>query len=395
MKKIGFVIPWYADNIPGGAEMELRGLTQHLADSGIELEIIATCVEKFGSDWNVDYYPEGIENVKGINVRRFKVRKRDTETFDAINYKFMNGIPVSLQEEEIFLREMVNSPDMYEYIERHKPEYALFVFIPYMFGTTYYGLERCLEKAVLIPCLHDESYAYMTSFKARFSKVKGMILHSKAEYELAHKIYDLSAVTVSNLGEGVDTELTYDSERFRKKYGIYEPFIIYAGRKDVGKNVHTLLEYFQRYIIRNKTNLKLVLIGGGSITIPETAKNEIIDLGYIPIQDKYDAMASSVYLCNPSKFESFSLIIMESWLCERPVLVYGGCDVTKKFVIESNGGLYFNSYAEFEKCTSYMLEHRDVSFAMGQNGRQYVLQNFAWDVIVKKYIDFFEKCCEK
>lgn len=394
MKKIGFVIPWYADAIPGGAEMELRGLTQHLAAGGVELEILATCVEKFGSDWNVDYYPEGIENIKGVNVRRFKVRKRDTKTFDEINYKFMNNLSVSVQEERIFLREMVNSPDMYEYIEMHKNEYALFVFIPYMFGTTYYGVERCIEKAVLIPCLHDESYAYMDCFKKRFSKVKGMIFHSQAEYELAHKIYDLSGVIASNLGEGVDTELTYDSERFRKKYEIYEPFIIYAGRKDVGKNVHVLLEYFQKYIVRNKTNLKLVLIGGGSIVIPPSIKKEVIDLGYIPIQDKYDAMASSVCLCNPSRFESFSLIIMESWLCERPVLVYGGCDVTKKFVKESNGGLYFNSYAEFEKCTTYMLENRDVSFAMGQNGRQYVLQNFAWDVIVKKYVDFFTQCCQ-
>ena len=27
MKKIGFVIPWYGEDIPGGAEMELRGLS--------------------------------------------------------------------------------------------------------------------------------------------------------------------------------------------------------------------------------------------------------------------------------------------------------------------------------------------------------------------------------
>lgn len=27
MKKLGFVIPWFGEKIPGGAEMELRGLT--------------------------------------------------------------------------------------------------------------------------------------------------------------------------------------------------------------------------------------------------------------------------------------------------------------------------------------------------------------------------------
>ena len=31
MKKLGFVIPWFGEKIPGGAEMELRGLTAHMA----------------------------------------------------------------------------------------------------------------------------------------------------------------------------------------------------------------------------------------------------------------------------------------------------------------------------------------------------------------------------
>lgn len=44
MKKLGFVIPWFGEKIPGGAEAELRGLTRHLAESGIELEILTTCV---------------------------------------------------------------------------------------------------------------------------------------------------------------------------------------------------------------------------------------------------------------------------------------------------------------------------------------------------------------
>ena len=30
MKKIGFVIPWYYKDIPGGAEQELRGIVKHL-----------------------------------------------------------------------------------------------------------------------------------------------------------------------------------------------------------------------------------------------------------------------------------------------------------------------------------------------------------------------------
>ena len=115
MKKIGFVIPWYADSIPGGAEMELREVTSHLHAAGMNIEILTTCVKEFGADWSVNYYPEGEDKAaSGVTIRRFKVRKRDTAAFDAVNAKLMSRTPVTPEEEDIFLREMVNSPDLCE-----------------------------------------------------------------------------------------------------------------------------------------------------------------------------------------------------------------------------------------------------------------------------------------
>ena len=389
MKKIGFVTPWFGEKISGGAEMELRGLVQHLSAAGNPVEILTTCVQSFNSNWNVDYHKRGETIECGVLVKRFPVRKRDTEAFDAINYKFMNNLSVSNQEEQVFLAEMINSPMLYQYMKEHKEEYSLFVFIPYMFGTTYYGCAVCSEKSVLIPCLHDESYAYMRHFKERFSNIAGIIFHAKPEMELAKAVYDLSQVKTAVLGEGLYTDIVSDSERFRKKYKIEYPFILYAGRKDKGKNVDTLLQYFQEFKSRNKTNLKLVLIGGGKIDTPVGIKNDVIDLGFIDIQDKYDAYAAAEILCQPSKNESFSLVIMESWLCKTPVLVHDDCAVTKNFAIETNGGLYFKNYFEFEGAVNYLCNHPDEKAQMAENGRRYVLDNFSWDVIVDRYMKFF------
>lgn len=391
MKKLGFVIPWFAENIPGGAEMELRGLTKNLALAGVDLEILTTCVREFASDWNVNYYKEGSEIINGIMVRRFKVRKRCEERFHKVNYKFMNGLPVSLEEEDIFLQEMVNSDDLYDYMRVHTADYALFIFIPYMFGTTYFGAQVCPSKTVLIPCLHDESYAYMERFKQLYPNIAGMIFHARPEMELAQNLYDLKNVQVGNLGEGVNTDINGIGKRFVEKYHLKEPFIIYAGRKDSGKNVETLIKYFGEYKERNRGDLKLVLIGGGEIEIPESKKEEIIDLGFIPIQDKYDAYDAAVMLCQPSKNESFSLVIMESWLCEKPVIVHNECKVTKNFVIEAGGGLYFENYFEFEGCVNYILKNPEIAKSMGMNGKQYVSENFSWNAIVRKYTEFFER----
>ena len=374
--------------------MELRGIISHLHDAGTELEILTTCVKEFGSDWNVNFHNEGESVEMGIVVKRFPIRERDTVAFDRVNYKLMNRMEISLEEENIFLKEMINSPKLYEYMKTNQDEYSLFVFIPYMFGTTYYGCQICPEKSVLIPCLHDEPYACMTKFKEVFSKVGGMIFHAEPEMNLAIELYDLSKVFYKTLGEGINTNFMYFNEKFIEKFKIKEPFILYAGRKDAGKNVDTLLSYFAQYKKRNDNDVKLVLIGGGKIDIPKSVADDVHDLGFVDLQDKYNAYAAASLLCQPSRNESFSLVIMESWLCEKPVLVSEQCEVTKHFVKKSKGGLYFSDYFEFESTVNYLLNNREVAEQMGQNGRNFVLEHFKWDIIVKKYTEFFEKAAE-
>lgn len=395
-KKIGIVTPWFGMDIPGGAEAEIRGLALHLLWAGVELEVLTTCVKEFLSDWSVDYHKEGLTEEQGIPVRRFRVRKRDTAAFDQVNRKLMTGqMPLTKEEEETYVREMVNSPRMYAYMEEHKEEYAVFVFIPYMFGTTYYGMQVCPEKSVLIPCLHDESYIYLEVFKELFPKIAGMVFLAQPEYELAAKTYDLSSVKTEVLGAGVNTEISYHAKRFREKYQMFDEYLLYAGRKDEGKNVHTLLRYFAEYKKRNAGSLKLVLIGGGSIEIPQDVKEEVYDLGFVPVQDKYDAYGAAMMLCQPSANESFSIVIMESWLCGRPVLVNSECAVTKHFVKEANGGLYFGDYFEFEGVLNYVKQHSEELKQMGNYGRKFVKSNFSWEIITDKYAGYFREVNDK
>ena len=392
MKKLGFVIPWYHKDIRGGAELELKGIVEHLHKKGVELEVLTTCVKEFTSDWTVNYFEEGLEEVEGIPVRRFKVRQGNSLLFHSINGKLLRGESITYDEEETFLREMVNSPDLYEYIKDHSEEYHRFIYIPYMFATTYEGVKACPYKSILIPCLHDECYAYFQTFREVYSEAAGMIYLSEPEKQLANKLFKLSGVKQAVVGAGVDTEFQYDGDRFRKEFNIDYPYILYAGRKDESKNIYTLIKYFAEYKKRNpeRSNLKLVMIGGGEVTIPEENKDDIINMGFLDPQLKFDAYAGAELLCQPSLHESFSLVIMESWLCERPVLVHTGCEVTTDFAKRSNGGLYFQDYFQFEGCVNYILDNQETAHRMGMNGRQFVLDNFKWDIITDKLMEAFQ-----
>ena len=396
MRKIGFVIPWYGEDIPGGAEMELREVATHLQRAGMDVEILTTCVREFSADWNENYYSAGTAVVEDIAVRRFPVRQRDSAAFDRVNRRLMEGQHLSLQEEKTFVEEMVNSPQLYEYLKDASDDYALYVFIPYMFGTTYYGMQACPEKSVLIPCFHDEAYLYLRLFRQAYIQARGIIYNAMPEMELANKVYDFTTTEQICMGIGMDTNICADADAFRKAYRIQKPFLLYAGRKDAGKNVHTLLRYFAEYKQRHgDSDLQLVLIGGGSIEIPASVRDDVYDLGFVSRQDKYDAMAAAELLCQPSHNESFSLVIMESWLCERPVLVHSQCAVTRDFARRANGGLYFRNYFEFEGCVQYILTHPEQARTMGQNGGAFVRENFDWDVIVEKYRAFFAKLTEE
>ncbi len=386
MKKLAFVTPWYGEDISGGAETALRGLVHHLQAAGTDLEVLTTCVKDFRSDWNIDFHPAGLSDCAGIPVRRFPVRRRDTGAFDRINQKLMAGQPITAREERTFMEEMVNSPELYRYIGEHKAEYSLFVFTPYMFGTTYYGVQQCYEKAVLIPCLHDEPYAHMDVFRQVFSRAAGMIFLSRPEQALAESLYGVRGPAFQSLGTGLDTAFTGDGARFCKKYGIDAPFLLYAGRKDHGKKADELARFFLYYKKRRPGALKLVMIGPGTLG---ATSGDIVDLGFVPLQDKYDAYAAAAVFCNPSQFESFSIVIMESWLSGVPVLVNGECAVTRDFAVQARGGLYYNGYAEFEGCLEYLFSHPDVARQMAQNGGAYVRQHFSWDAIVEKYTRYF------
>ena len=386
MKKIAFVVPWYGDKIPGGAETETRNIVKNLTKKGIEIEILTTCVEKFSSDWNKNHYKEGNYEESGIKIKRFKVRKRDNKKFDNVNALLMQGKRINFEEEQIFFQEMIRSIDLENYIEENLDNYSLFCFIPYMFGTTYWGVKKAKNKSVLIPCLHDEAYAYMESLKEIFKLSLGCIFLAKPEKELAEKLFfGLKETNKKVIGGGLDINISKDFNGFKEKYNLENPYVLYAGRKDKGKNIDLLIEYFKKFKEKNNDNLDLVLIGGGQLEIPKEIKSYVHDLGFIDIEDKYKAYANAVTLIQPSTNESFSIVIMESWLTGRPVIV------NNNFAIESNGGLYFNNYFEFEEILKFYINNPDIVNKMGQNGKEYVLKNFDKEIVTKKYIDFFKE----
>ena len=358
----------------------------HLASAGVEIEVMTTCALDLHHEWHIDCHRKGTRIEEGLLVHRFPIEKIDFSDLFELNRRLLSDQTLCHEEEKRFLAMHVNSLPLLRTLAKTAKTYDKVCFIPYLFGTTYYGALLCPGNAVLIPCLHDEPYARMSVMPRLFDCVNKVVFHTGAEQRLADSLYgDLSDKGIL-MGEGVDTSLSAAGERFRDKYNIRTPFILYAGRKSPTKNVDTLVRYFSTLRSSDYHDLKLVLIGPGSVPIPNKMKNEIIDLGFISEQDKKDACTAADILCQPSLNESFSLIIMEAWLCGTPCLVHGGCEVTREHVTESGGGLYFENYGEFRGTVQYLMDHPDIRRRMGESGKTYVKRRYTWDIIVRRWI---------
>ena len=405
--KIALVCPWFGEHIGGGAETVCRDLAHNIPQfhPEVEVQVISTALKEFAGDWNLNVHQEGAHHEYGVKVWRFAAEThKDRSLFDKINLNklmqkgvddlWRQGHPVSPlteDEERFYIKYMVNSRSMYRFIARNKKAYDFFLFLPYMFGTTYHGMMTAGEKGVVIPCLHDERYAYMNLYQNMMKSAGAVLYNAKAEMKLAGRLYDLTRTQQLCLGQMVDPRLPAgDAERFRAKYQIKDPFILYAGRKIVGKQLPLLVESFGQWKrnSRNTADVKLVLIGKGDLSYPQEQYPDIVDLGFVSAEDKADAYKAAMVLCQPSVNESFSIVMMEAWLQGTPCLVSSACEVTRDHCEDSAGGFWFADSGEFGRHVEHLLAEPALATEMGLAGRDYVLANFTPEIITRRLVDF-------
>jgi glycosyltransferase involved in cell wall biosynthesis len=386
---LAFVTPWFGPTATGGAEAECRATARALAARGVPVEILTTCARDHASDWS-DHHPEGVTEEDGLAVRRFKVRPRDPERYLRLHWRLQLGGRLTSFEEEDFVRESINSNDLTAYLAAERERYW-YAFIPYCFGTTWEGALAAPDRSLLIPCLHDEPFARLSWTRRVLRAVRAVCYHVPAERALGEAVGGAPG-NAALVGEGVDTEVAGDGERFRAKYHVEGPFLLYAGRKAREKNTPLVVEYYARYRLTHPdTPLKLVLIGPGGVRVPERLGRDVLDLGFVPAQDKLDACAGALALCQPSLLESFSIVVMEAWLTGSPVLVHAGCAVTRDHCVAANGGLYFGDYFEFVEAVDLLLGDAALRARLAANGRAYVLANFTWERVTRNYRDVLDR----
>jgi len=364
----------------GGSEAVVREAAQGLAERGYEVDVLTTCAQDHFT-W-ANEFPPGVATDGSVTVRRFPtLQNRDHHGWNRAQEKILSGDQLDELDELAWSNGRFRVPDLYLYLSGHAAEYAAIVFSPYLFWTTLYCAGIAPERTVLMPCLHDEPYAYLRSVAAALASAAVVWFLSEPEHQLAHRLAPVAAHH-SVIGAAVKIPESYDPDGFRARHNLMRPYVLYAGRREGGKGWQELMAGFGLAVRRHHLPFDLVTVGVGHAQVPASLEDRIVDLGYLAPGEVPDAFAAADAFVQPSANESFSRTIMEAWLAETVVIASGASDVVTWHCERSGGGLVYADELELGQCLRFVAEAPAQAARLACMGRDYVLANYTWPTVL-------------
>ena len=379
-RRIGFVPPRYGDRVVGGAEAVLNEVAHGFAERGWDVDVLTTCARDHFT-W-ANEFPPGVTQDGAITVRRFPtVVSTDRADRKRLEESILSGARLSIADQERWMNDDLRVPGLFEHLLDAARDYQALVFAPYMFWTTFAGSQVAPERSILMPCLHDEPWARLEIFRPMMSGCAGLWLQTEPEHELAHTLFQLPA-RHRVVGSAVSVPSQYEPARFREKFGVDGPFVLFAGRREGAKGWERMLDAFAEAVRRYDLPFSLVSMGSGEIRAPASIRSRVIDIGVVDDVDRDNAFAAADAYIQPSQYEAFSRTIMEAWLAGTLVIANGHSAVVRWHCDRSGAGLTYDDPFEFAECLAFLADAPAAAEQLAARGRAYVLEHYTPDIVL-------------
>lgn len=392
MKRIALVCTRYGIEVKDAAARYARQLAEQLVKH-YEVDVLTTKALD-DTTWR-NWYARGKENVRGVNVYRFRTEKERAGNLEAYANTYMEEClkgKKSIGVEKIWVEKTgPYAPDCIRYLIRRRENYDVIIFVGFMNYLTVAGMPEASGKAVLVPLIKEDSpYFDFQVFQQMFTMPRGFIFLTDEERMLVRKRFKTQGIPCQVMGTGTNIPDNIDERAFYHKYNLRERYIVYSGKVDDEKNIPELVHYFIEYKKKRPESLiKLVLMGEVKCNIPRNT--DIITTGFVPELDKYSGIAGAEILCEPASNENYPESIISAMALGIPVVVNGRCSTLREHCTKSNAGLYYENFFEFERALDLILANDSVYEEMARNGLKYIKENYEWNAIIEKFIQLINK----
>lgn len=400
----------------GGAELLIKNFSEGLIKRGHQVRVLTSNAPSAEAYTNseIKTLPPGIEYINGVVVERLPILQLPTSI-----RTILNVIMLAFWRGKLPLNDLIRILWVGPYIKGlyHRiieSEVDLISATSFPFLHIYRAFSAAKKRRIplaVIPCIHPvDAWAFENPRHYRLLQECQAVI-ANTRYEKDYLISrGVSEEKIHVVGLGICSEHFNKARKseFRKKYSIgdEEKIVLFTGRKAQGKGLRLLLGAMKK-VWEAHNDVKLVLAGsatefsrrviGSEIArFPERMRRNIVS-----VDDFEEAEKDSLYTdCDvfvlPSMVESFGIVFLEAWICEKPVI---GCRTgpVASVITEGQDGLLvrYGNEEELSEAIIRLLKDADLRNKLGSRGREKVLKRYTWDKIVSKIEAIYQTVIEE
>ena len=173
-----------------------------------------------------------------------------------------------------------------------------------------------------------------------------------------------------------------DQVDFKNIHTLQRPFILVLGRKAGAKGYKEVIHAIDD-LNQNGTDIQVVLIGPDDDGAPIVSPNAVY-LGRQPRNVVRGALLSCIALCNMSSSESFGIVLLESWLAGKPVIVNANCAAFHDMAIDEVNALMV-TVENLPQAIKRLISTPVLARKLADSGRR-VVPRFNWDVVERDFV---------
>jgi glycosyltransferase involved in cell wall biosynthesis len=361
-------------NVIGGAETHARMIARRLSGD-FDITVLTTCATDHLT-WANKLAP-GEDRSDGIRVIRFPTaHTRAMRSFNRLSRELFLQPNDRMREEQWVAEQGPAAPDLLEHISRNARAYDGFIFFTYLYCPTVWGEPLVADRAILVPTAHDEPPLRFDLYADVFERPRALFCNTPEEAALVRSRFPRHA-RIRVVGVGIESARG-DPARFRQKYELDRPYLMYVGRMEAGKGIPELIRAHGQ-LWRADREAPMLLLAGSSDSMPEGPGLRY--LGMISDEDKTDGLSGALAAVVPSRYESLSLLALEAFAQHTPILGNAESEVLRGQVQRSSAGATYENFESYRDGIRQIAAERG---AMGLRALKYARQH-TWPRVLSAY----------